>query len=143
MNNKDTKDVRWKQRFDNYKKALITLEKVKQQTEDTSCNQDREETNQMALIQSFEFVFELGWKTMKDFLKEEGYKEVVSPRAVIKQFFANDYIKDGEMWLRALNDRNRTTHIYDEEEIKNVAELIKTEYYEIFNELKKFLIKQV
>jgi nucleotidyltransferase substrate binding protein (TIGR01987 family) len=137
--NEENLNIRWKQRFENYQKALATLQKVVKQTEEDSCGQDNQEMHEMALIQSFEFVFELGWKTMKDFLQAEGYKDSVSPRGVIKQCFANDYIQNGEIWLKALEDRNRTTHTYDENKIKQIVDNIREEYLEVFIDLDNFL----
>lgn len=62
----------------------------------------------------FEFSFELAWKVLKDFLESEGFL-VASPKATLRQAFQSGYIKDGEEWLQALQDRNMTVHTYDEE----------------------------
>jgi len=141
MMNDTNKDVRWKQRFDNYQKALKALNKVVKAMKSEGCSIDNQEVFEMALIQAFEFAFELAWKTMKDFLQAEGYENVVSPRGVIKEFYANGYIQDGELWLKALNDRNKTTHTYDENKIKAIVDNIQEEYLELFEELNNFFLK--
>ena len=69
-----------------------------------------------AAIQRFEFTFELVWKTLQLYLEHEGL-EPSGPRAVLKRAFAMRLIPDqdeGDVWLRMLDDRNLTSHAYDE-----------------------------
>jgi hypothetical protein len=51
-------DIRWKQRFYNLEKAFLFLERASKQR---SFN----ELEAAGLVQSFEFTFELTWKTLK------------------------------------------------------------------------------
>ena len=64
-------------------------------------------------IQRFEFCTELAWKTMREYLLDQGYTNINSPKEVIKQAFAFGMIEDSKVWLELLNDRNLTSHIYD------------------------------
>ncbi len=102
-------EIRWKQRFENFENAFnklkMVIEAYKKDTLD--------EIYQMAMIQAFEFTYELGWKTMKDFLKHEGIR-VNTPRETIKQAFANEVIVDGQVWIDMLEDRNLMSHTYSE-----------------------------
>lgn len=66
-----------------------------------------------ATIQRFEFTFELFWKTLKYFLEHEGV-EVGTPRKVLKKSYAAKWIDNDGIWLSMLDDRNRTSHVYDE-----------------------------
>jgi len=110
---------RWKQRFNNFEKAYKKLSYVcdlyKQDTDD--------EIYQMALIQSFEFTYELSWKVLKDYLYENGI-EAKSPRETIKEAFATDIIDDGQGWIDMMGDRNKTSHTYDEPIANSIAENI-------------------
>ena len=50
-------------------------------------------------IQYFEFCFELAWKTVKSYTEAEGLNDCNSPKAALKQAFANGWISDEEAWL--------------------------------------------
>ena len=69
-----------------------------------------------AAIQRFEFTFELVWKTLQLYLEHQGF-ESGSPRAVLKKAFITRLIADedeADVWLQMLDDRNLTTHAYDQ-----------------------------
>lgn len=53
------------------------------------------------------------WKTLKYFLEYEGIK-VATPRKVLKKSYAAQWIENEGVWLRMLDDRNKTSHVYDE-----------------------------
>jgi nucleotidyltransferase substrate binding protein (TIGR01987 family) len=69
-----------------------------------------------AAIQRFEFTFELVWKTLQLYLEHEGL-ESSGPRAVLKRTFVMRLIPDqdeADVWLQMLDDRNLTSHAYDD-----------------------------
>ena len=66
------------------------------------------------IIQRFEFTCELAWKTTREWLLDQGHVELNSPKAVMRQAFADGLISDSDGWIGLLNDRNLTSHIYDE-----------------------------
>lgn len=76
------------------------------------------------LIQFFEMAFELGWKLLKDYQEAEGYT-ISSPRDAIKQAFQSGLISAGHDWINALEDRNLTTHTYNEATAAAVEEKIR------------------
>ncbi len=116
-------EVRWKQRFENFENAFNKLKMVIEVYKKDNNN----EIYQMAMIQAFEFTYELGWKTMKDFLKHEGIK-VNMPRETIKQAFTNEIIEDGQVWIDMLEDRNLMSHTYSEENAKTAIDHIVNNY---------------
>ena len=67
----------------------------------------------MALVQAFEILIELSWKVLKDYLENEGYTEVQTGKRAFRQAFQDGMIENGEVWLKALEIRNHTSHIYD------------------------------
>ncbi len=64
---------------------------------------------------------------MKDVLETDGII-AKSPREVIKQSFALEYIQNGEIWIDMLEKRNLLTHTYQEE----IALEANTKLYTIF-----------
>lgn len=114
-------DIRWKQRFSNYSKAIGQLTEF----------MELKELNKFevqGLIQCFEYTFELAWKVMKDYLELEGF-EVKTPRSAIQTGFQIDLIEEGHIWIDALNKRNLMAHTYDEATAHEAETLIKESYY--------------
>lgn len=67
------------------------------------------------VIQRFEFTFELMWKVLKEYMETAGFSDFVSgPKGILKFAFKNGIINDEEIFSKMLEDRNRTTHMYDE-----------------------------
>ena len=69
-----------------------------------------------ATIQRFEFTFEVVWKTLKIYLERQGH-ECGGPRPTLKKAFVENLIPTPEAadhWLAMLDDRNLTSHAYDE-----------------------------
>ena len=92
------------------------------------------------IIQRFEFTFEQSWKVMKLYLEDQGIlDEAVAPRSTIRCAFKHKLISDGDIWIEMMLDRNRTSHMYDEETAVNIVNLVKEKYIIEFNKLKDFL----
>jgi nucleotidyltransferase substrate binding protein (TIGR01987 family) len=95
--------------------------------------------NSLALdgvIQRFEFTFELGWKLLKALLVHEGI-QCASPRSCIKESFRSGIVSDGDAWIQMLEDRNLTSHIYDEAEAQAIYRKIKETYLGLLLDLEK------
>lgn len=58
-------------------------------------------------------------------------------RDVIKEAFAQNFFKDGDSWIAMLEDRNRTSHVYDEDEVRRIYDKIKKKYYPLLEEFSK------
>ncbi len=127
-------DIRWKQRLSNFKKSLAHLA-VAVEIEEPSIVQ------QAGTIQFFEMSFELAWKTLKDYLEEQGFTDVKSPKATIKKAFEVSLIEDGHMWLEALENRNLAAHTYDDETAQEIYDLICHSYFPLLEALKNRLEK--
>lgn len=125
-------DIRWKQRFQNFEKAFLFLK--------NGVHRDSyDELQRAGLIQSFEFTFELAWKTLKDYLQQQGF-QVQYPREVIKQAFSTELIKDGTHWINMLDKRNELTHTYDDVQAQLAVKIIKEHFFplleQVYNTLK-------
>lgn len=125
-------DIRWKQRFQNFEKSLHYLDEAMKIT-------NPEIIQRAGLIQFFEMSFELAWNTMKDYLEEQGFIDVKSPRSAIKKAFEIGMVADGHTWLKALEDRNLTSHTYDENTVNQIVDLIRNNYYPLLVDLDRDL----
>lgn len=78
------------------------------------------------MIQRFEFCFEILWKCGKDCLLEKEGLEAASPKKVIRLLRETGLFTDEEteMALNMANDRNLTSHMYDENMAMNLAKRI-------------------
>jgi len=114
-------DVRWLQRLDNLEKALGNLEVA-------LAIEDADMVQRAGMVQFFEICFELSWNVLKDYLEEQGFVDINSPRASIKKAFEIGLVADGTTWLKGLEDRNLTSHIYNETIARQVEGLIRTTY---------------
>jgi nucleotidyltransferase substrate binding protein (TIGR01987 family) len=90
------------------------------------------------LVGLFEICFEQSWKMMKEILTEHGYSESAtgSPRMILKTAYAAGMIKDEELWLKALQDRNNAAHAYNEVIALDIIADAKGKFYDMFRELK-------
>lgn len=87
-----------------------------------------------ATIQRFEFTYELSWKLMKAYLEYNGNLEATSPRRAIQESFKEGILTNGQEWLKMLQDRNRTSHTYDEDTALEIFENIRGNYIMIFDQ---------
>lgn len=66
------------------------------------------------------------------FLEDTGIVDINSPKAMLKDVYAQKLIGDEKNWLLMLNDRNMTSHIYKEEIAVEIAERISGCYIKVF-----------
>lgn len=135
-------DLIWSQKIDNiqlkqqiekshivlYKRSQMTLEILQLKMNDlekslTRLKEVLKEKKTVIIrdstIQRFEFSFELFWKVLKKILLYEG-EESTTPRDTIAKAYRYSLINDEDLWIEMMNDRNKTSHMYDE----SSAELI-------------------
>ena len=86
-----------------------------------------DELEKDGVIQRFEFTFELFWKTIKIILENEGFR-CAGPRSCMKEGARRGVLSDGETLLDMLEDRNKSSHIYDKETAGEIFERIKKTY---------------
>lgn len=126
----DSQDIRWHQRLYNYDKALSQLNKA------VDIAEERELTDleRQGLIQSFEFTHELAWNVMKDYFFYQGNTEIRGSRDATREAFKFNLVEKGETWMDMILSRNKTSHTYDEETAKEIAENIVNEYVTLLND---------
>ena len=101
-----SQDIRWKQRFENFRQAYFRLQEARDESE-------LNELERNGLIQRFEFTIELAWKVMKDFLEDKGFAFKPSPKDSFRQAQEAKYIDFAQELIYGLNIRNELSHDYD------------------------------
>ena len=125
----NTDEIRWRQRLENFGKALAQLA--------AACEKaDYSDLERAGLVQMFELSFELAWKVLKDLLFYEGH-DVKSPREVVRKGFEVEYVSedDCEVFLDAISKRNLLTHTYEEKTARQAESLIKNQYYPLLQRI--------
>jgi nucleotidyltransferase substrate binding protein (TIGR01987 family) len=127
--NQPLPDVRWRQRFANFRRAL-------QQLESFFDPPPRNEREQQGLIKAFEYSYELGWNSLRDLLLDRGATDLIGSRDTLRQAFRSGLIEDGEGWMRMIQDRNLTSHTYNRSQAEEIAQRIETRYLPCFQALR-------
>jgi len=122
------KDIRWIQRFSNYRKALAQLGKFVSKGE-------LSDLEEQGLIKAFEYTYELAWNTIKDYLEYQGIFNISGSRDAIREGFKASIIIDGNSWMEMLQSRNLTSHSYNEDTADEIADAITGSYYKLFLDL--------
>ncbi len=120
-----TTKPRWQYRFENYTRAYFLLQEIS----DRAQREDLEQIAKEGMIQRFEYCMELAWKTLKDYMEDQGHVfPQVLPSVVIREAGAAKLIEEPEIWLRALDDRNKMSHTYDLKKFEQVIERLGSSY---------------
>lgn len=123
-----TPDIRWKQRFDNYNRALQTL----QEASALAAQRPLSALEQQGLIQGFEFTHELAWNVLKDYLEEQGFVGLIGSKNATRQAFKDALITDGDTWMDMIRARNLTSHTYNTDVASAISQDILNRFYPAF-----------
>lgn len=118
----------------NFKNAVNRLGEALLELKDSKSSVVRD-----GVIQRFEFTTELAWKATREYLIDQGFVEINSPKAVMKEAFSYGLIKNDEIWIQILNDRNLTSHIYKEDISIEICNRIIATHFNEFNALSERL----
>ena len=124
-------DIRWQQRFANYKKALLQLQSaVELSTQRALSNLEKQ-----GVIQAFEFTHELAWNMLKDYLQDQGNQNIKGSKDATREAFKVELIVDGEQWMAMIQSRNISSHTYNEHTADELVNVILKWYFPLFVEL--------
>ena len=132
-------DIRWTQRFNNFKKALKQLDDAVEIVEQRALSP----LEKQGVIQAFEYNYELAWKTLKDFYEYQGEKGIQGSRDAIRIAFQRGLIEDGDLWFAMVQSRILTSHTYNEEITEKILVDIFEKYYDAFHALKESFEKRL
>lgn len=125
-------------KLDKFEKGLSSL--IEMIDFDSSFDNSLEKLDEAirdSIIKKFEHTFELALKTIREYLKKEGYEEFNSPRKILKQAFEINLITDEEIWSNMLEARNSTIYRYDESQAIFYEDVIKKKYILVLKSLLK------
>ncbi len=108
-----------------FSKAITRLEEV--------LELDKTDVTRDSAIKRFEICFDLAWKSIKNYARKEGI-ECNSPRMCFKTAFKLNLIDYDEKWLKGIEDRNTTSHLYNEKLADQVYQRL-PEYKSLFDSL--------
>ena len=126
-------DVRWRQRFNNFERALQVLERGV----DLARQRPLSELEQQGLIQGFEFTHELAWNLLKDYLQYQGIASIIGSRDATRLAFQNGLILDGEAWMAMIKARNQSSHTYNLEQAQAIARDVIDRFAPLFGALRE------
>lgn len=140
MTMNEEKDIRWIQRFRNFRSALYRLGKaVEIVTEQINEDEEVDDLLKEGLIQRFEYTHELAWKVMKDYAEYQGYTDIRGSRDAFRKAFDMGLVTD-KSWMDSIIDRNLTSHNYDEDTAEDICENIVDVYYPLFVKFEKVML---
>ena len=139
-------DIRWKQRFDNYIRALAALESAVSLTKLRPLS----DLEKQGLIQSFEFCHELAWNLVKDYLEHQDFSSpfggenfgynMTGSRDAMREAYKRGLITHGDDWADMIGSRHLSTHTYNKKIADDIVTKITSSYFDRFVELRtKFL----
>lgn len=133
-----THDIRWKQRFNNFQRALHQLTLAME----LKAQRPLSELEKQGLIQGFEFTHELAWNVLKDYLEMEGIQGMVGSRSTVREAFKRGLVRDGDVWMDMIEKRNLSSHTYNLTVADTLVVSIAKRYYPAFCELQQRFAKE-
>jgi nucleotidyltransferase substrate binding protein (TIGR01987 family) len=71
------------------------------------------------VVKRFEFTFEMSWKAIRRCLDYLGI-EAKYPRACFKEAYALGILSDESVWLEMIEQRNLSSHVYNQDEVRGI-----------------------
>jgi len=126
-----SQDVRWIQLFKHFEQAYAQLEKAVA----LSKKRPLSELEEQGIIQAFEYTHELAWNVLKDFLEEQGVRDLYGSKDSSREAFKRGLIANGGAWMDMIQSRNLTYHTYNRDVAQKIVRAICEIYYAEFRRL--------
>ena len=115
---------RWSEKIKDLENAVSRLDEAIKDSKKIELS-----TLKDGVIQRFEFTLELSWKILKTYLMNEGIDCVNTPKSVVREAYKAGIIKNGEIWIEMIDDRNLTSHIYSQSMADDIYLRITKKYF--------------
>ena len=131
-------DIRWHQRLQNFQRAFAELDEAVTLSNARGLSKLEEQ----GLIQAFEYTYELAWNSIKDFYQNQGETGIQGSRDAIRLAFERGLIKEGDQWLAMIKSRTLTSHTYNRETARLIADQVLGCYHPLLKALLATLEQQ-
>lgn len=132
--------ARWPRRFEHFEKCLALLREAVA----LAGSRPLSELEKAGLIQRYEIAWELGWKTLSDYLRETEEPGLpFTSGSSIRLAAAMRLIGDGDAWLSAGKLRNTLSHEYSEEKRDEGLLLIRSTFLPMMEQLHQTMVSRV
>ena len=135
----NAQDIRWQQRFANFKKAMQQLHNAVELSQQRALSY----LEKQGAIKAFEFTHELAWNVFKDYLQDQGFQHINGSKDATRAAFKIGLIADGEQWMAMIQSRNLSTHTYNQVIAEQLMETIIKHYFPLFVELQSEMGKHL
>lgn len=115
---------RWSEKIKDLENAVSRLDEAIKDSKKIELS-----TLKDGVIQRFEFTLELSWKILKTYLVNEGIDCVNTPKSVMREAYKAGIIKNGEIWIEMIDDRNLTSYIYSQSMADDIYLRITKKYF--------------
>ena len=119
-----SQDIRWQQRFANYRKALAQLSAATE----LAAQRPLSDLEKQGLIQAFEYTHELAWNCLKDFLTRSGQQDIYGSRDATRKAFELGLISEGAVWMDMIASRELGLSSYEQTVADTLASMISQQY---------------
>lgn len=92
-----------------------------------------------SLIQRFEFTYELAWKSMFFWMRDQGEQVPEMQKPIIQAAFRCELINAPELWEDIKKQRDETSHTYNESRAVYVAAFVRSKALPAFDALREKL----
>lgn len=134
-------DIRWRQRFQNYRRALALLNEAAALTaRSIGYGSEVEDLMKEGLIQRFEYTHELAWNVMKDYAEYQGNTDIKGSRDAIRYALQTGLVAD-KAWMKTIEDRNLCSHHYDSPTADALIQRVTGVYLPLFNSFEETMDK--
>lgn len=125
-----------KESYETLKIAFLKLKEFVETDEGT-------EKDRGAIINAYQYTFELWWKTLQKYLQQKEILEELGPSSTIRTAIQYEFIEDKQEFMDMLRDRNLITHTYKEDTASYIYERIKNVYVYLLQKFIKEFDKKI
>jgi nucleotidyltransferase substrate binding protein (TIGR01987 family) len=129
---------RFQQRRAEFGNAVTALDEALSLLQEFAGDERLRKALRDSVIQRFEFCYELAWKSLKAWLDGKGI-DARNPKDVLREAVGQGILNDVNGWAEAHENRNLTSHTYDESQAEKVAGFVVTRGAALFGTLRNIL----